>query len=85
MIGHERLSAAALRLWKAQAELCRAADQVADMIGECGELARTVGDDGEYLAPEVFALARKVRGVALSMDRALPEMVHFLEQENATS
>ena len=73
MTGHEIQSAAARRLWAAQRELCLAADEIDGLIAADSGLARTLGDDGEFLSHECHSTAAKSRGVALKLDRCISD------------
>jgi hypothetical protein len=87
MTGYETLSQAARRLWLAQQELCRAAEYIDALAVNDDSLARTIGDDGEYLSASIAPVAKAARAVALKLDRcvldSIPESVRFPEQERA--
>lgn len=66
-------SAMAARLWRLQAELLTAATELSGHIAGDDMLARTLGDEGEFIEYSVAGACRKVRAVCLRLDRTISE------------
>lgn len=78
-IEFRRLRTKAIELWDLQRRLQKATTELSEWIGEDDSLARTLGNDGEYIESETADFAKKIRTVCLRLDR---EIAPLIAQEN---
>lgn len=71
VIGVEERMRMAAQLWAAQDVVGNLAAQIDEWQGVDSSLARTLGDDGEYFGAESAGFCRKIRTVALKLDRCV--------------